>query len=635
VLLLAFLAVAAVAAPMAASMMVPDSYGSADLKHFTSYTDLLLFVQANSATAQSWVAKGGQPGVIFNAGITGALTSLGTYSASTSDAVPAPYSITNVQVSGVDEADIVKTDGSYIYMVRGNSYGIPGEVAILQGYPVSDARILARLNWTEGKSPTQLFINGDKLVVFVSVNPYSSPYLPRSEVDVFNVRDRASPVLVRNITVDGSYVGSRMIGDYVYVISTSPAYVQNGGLPLPTIISGKASRTVAASDVYYSKTTDVSYAFTTIVAFDAKDDLSPYNSQTILMGSTSVIYVSTSSIYLAITNYGSLASTLSSGLRPAGSSPSSGEDTLLYRISIAGGKIEAAAQGSVRGVLLNQFSLDEYKGYLRVATTSWSNNQGAANPWEYDGKSNNVYVLDSTLGVVGKIEGMAPGESIYSARFMGDTGYVVTFQKVDPLFVINLADPQNPKVLGWLKTPGFSDYLQPLDQNHVLGIGKDAAPSEQGGFAWYQGMKLSVFDVTNLTSPVETSTFYIGDRGTTSPALTDQKAVLYDSSRNLLVIPVTVAKVDPSQYGGQVPASAYGSPVWQGAYVLNVSPSAGISLNGTVTHIAGKLTGTSADYNLYIQRSLYIGDLLYTISNGQVRISSLQGLATVATITLP
>jgi hypothetical protein len=294
-------------------------------------------------------------------------------------------------------------------------------------------------------------------------------------------------------------------------------------------------------------------------------------------------------------------------------------------VSIANGKIEAAAQGSVPGFLLNQFSLDENKGYLRVATTSWDN----------DVQANNVYVLDSTMAVVGKIEGMAPGEKIYSARFMGDTAYIVTFKKVDPLFVINLTDPRDPETLGWLKTPGFSDYLQPLDQTHVLGIGKDAAASETGDFAWYQGMKLSVFDVTNLTSPVETSTFYIGDRGTTSPALSDQKAVLYDASRNLLVIPVTVAKVDASQYGGQPPTSAYGTPVWQGAYVLNVSPEGGISLNGTVSHIAGKLNQNSADYNLYIQRTLTIGEFLYTISDGLVRVSSLQGLGTVASVTLP
>jgi uncharacterized secreted protein with C-terminal beta-propeller domain len=552
----------------------------------------------------------------------GALT---TATSSIYDSLAVPYSTTNVQVVGVDEADIVKTDGTYIYMVRGNAYGITGEVDILQGYPVSQARLLARLNWTEGKSPIGLFVNGDKLVVFVSVNPYSSPSLPKSEVDVFNVQDRSSPLLVRNVTVDGSYAGSRMIGSYVYMVSSSPAYLQNGGVQLPTITFGKVSHTVPASDVYYSKTTDVSYGFTTIVSFDTKNDLAQYNSQTILMGSTSVIYVSTNSIYLAITNYGSFFTAISTGPMPAIMSPASGQDTLLYRVSIADGKIEAAAQGSVPGVLLNQFSLDEYNGHLRVATTSWVNNVQA----------NNVYVLDSTMAVVGKIEGMAPGEKIYSARFMGDTGYIVTFEKVDPLFVINLTDPQSPKVLGWLKTPGFSDYLQPLDQNHVLGIGKDAVESEQGGFAWYQGMKLSVFDVTNLTSPVETSTYYIGDRGTTSPALTDQKAVLYDGSRNLLVIPVTVAKVDASQYGGQPPASAYGTPVWQGAYVLNVSPEGGISLNGTVTHIGSQLTGNSADYDLYVQRALYIGDFLYTISDGQVRVSSLQGLATVATVALP
>jgi uncharacterized secreted protein with C-terminal beta-propeller domain len=218
---------------------------------------------------------------------------------------------------------------------------------------------------------------------------------------------------------------------------------------------------------------------------------------------------------------------------------------------------------------------------------------------------------------------------------MGDRAYVVTFEKIDPLFVINMTDPKAPNVLGWLKTPGFSDYLQPLDENHVLGIGKDAVAAEQGNFAWYQGLKLSVFDVTNLTYPVETSTYNIGDRGTTSPALDDHRALLYDSSMGLVVIPITVAKVDASQYGGNPPANAYGTPVWQGAYVLNVTPSGGIKLNGTITHITGKYSENSANYDLYIQRSLYIGDYLYTISSGMVKVNSLQGLAEVRSITLP
>ena len=173
--------------------------------------------------------------------------------------------------------------------------------------------------------------------------------------------------------------------------------------------------------------------------------------------------------------------------------------------------------------------MDEYEQHFRIATTT-------RQVWDSDKmSSNNVYILDDELDVVGELEDLAPGEKIYSVRFMGKKGYIVTFKKIDPLFVIDLSDHSNPLVLGKLKIPGYSDYLHPYDENHLIGIGKDTVEAadeltESRGldFGWYQGVKMAIFDVTDVENPIELHKVVIGDRGTDSPVLYDHKAFLFD-----------------------------------------------------------------------------------------------------------
>jgi len=221
--------------------------------------------------------------------------------------------------------------------------------------------------------------------------------------------------------------------------------------------------------------------------------------------------------------------------------------------------------------------------------------------------------------------------------------------RTDPLFVIDLSQPTNPQVLGELKIPGYSDYLHPYDETHLIGVGKETVDSNQGDFAWYQGLKLSLFDVSNVNNPVQLSNFTIGDRGTDSPVLTDPKAFLFDQSKNLLVIPVSLALVDNStlqqiQQNGQSAASAYGTTIWQGAYVFNLTLNGGFTLKGTITHLdpsllnnQGQLTNPNDYYNTqnqWITRSLYIGNTLYTISNSQIKLNSLTDLSQIAQVNL-
>jgi uncharacterized secreted protein with C-terminal beta-propeller domain len=225
---------------------------------------------------------------------------------------------------------------------------------------------------------------------------------------------------------------------------------------------------------------------------------------------------------------------------------------------------------------------------------------------------------------------------------MGDKCYLVTFMKTDPLFVIDVSQPTNPQVLGELKIPGYSDYLHPYDETHLIGLGKEAIEAQEGDFAWYQGLQLSLFDVSNVNSPIQMSKYAIGDRGTDSAALADPKAFLFDKQKGLLVIPVNLALV-PNK--SEATASSYGQMVWQGAYVFSLTLTDGFVLRGNVTHLDGAVitpkgnyvTGTSAIYdsqNYWINRSLYIGNTLYTVSNAQVRLTSLNDMTEISEIDL-
>lgn len=476
------------------------------------------------------------------------------------------FSTTNIQVEGVDEADIVKCDGEYLYVVSGNT------VFIIDAYPPEDARALSDIQ--ESENPREIYINGDKLVVLGS-----------NFAKVYDISDKENPVLKRDVSFDGYYFNSRMIGDYVYLIINSSVYYDwvgqidfpewIGRIDLPEISCDGNVRTVQANEIYYFEDVhDYSYQFVTIIAINTQNDDEEITSETFLMSTAQNLFVSSTNIYITYTSYGGA------------------EKTIIHKIQIAGGEIEYKSQGEVPGHVLNQFSMSEYQGYFRIATTTgW---YGA----------NHVYVLDGDLDIVGRLENLAPGERIYSARFMGSRAYLVTFVKVDPLFVIDLADPTNPRVLGELKIPGYSDYLHPYDETHLIGVGKDTTDSGWG-FVWYQGVKIALFDVSDPENPIEISKYVIGQRGTESLALHDHKAFLFSRSKNLLVIPA-------------------GSWFQQDAYVFHISPEDGLVLKGAIAH-----SGYS------VKRSLYIDNVLYTTSDGLVKMNDLADLSEINNVELP
>lgn len=637
---------------------IPQTGSNENLKQFSSLEQLKDFL--NTTNQQSgYVETDMAAGVNKVSRVVPSAAGSGT----SSEISAGTYSKTNIQVEGVDEPDIMKNDDKYIYTLSGN------KVIIVNAYPAENMNVISEIKSDDDRNTFRnIFINGDKLIVFSQgydsvafteakggmclgrCGGYSES---RTKVLIYDIKDRANPVLERNISADGNYIDARMIGEYVYLISTKQIYYDQPVLPVYSIDG--IAKEMPMSDVYYFDYYDTNYVFTSIYSINVNKD--EMNSKAYLTGSSNQAYVSENNIYLTYqkswnwqdyterqvnevymqilpdSEKSKISQIMSSSdsiyeksrrtylVVMAYSMNLKGQEketfdknlqdklnefqikiekerdkSVIHKISVNKGDISYKTAGEVSGHILNQFSMDEYKGNFRVATTT-------GNVW--GGNSlNHLYILDEELKIVGSLEDLAKGEKIYSARFMGDRAYIVTFKKVDPLFVIDVSNPNAPKVLGYLKIPGYSDYLHPYDANHVIGIGKDArdASSEEVfgrnlDFAWYQGVKISLFDVSDVENPIEQAKYVIGDRGTDSPVLSDHKALLFDKEKNLLVIPVSVAEIDrskyrecskeelnsPRAYEFCLSDNTYGEQVWQGAYVFNIDENE-ITLKGKITH---------------------------------------------------
>lgn len=538
------------------------------------------------------------------------------------------YSETNIQVQGVDEPDIVKTDGKYVYLVSNS------KVYIIKAYPAVDAKILSVISLDIGID--NIFINGDQLIIF------RGNWGTSTTIKIYDISDRKNPEIFKEIEFDGSYFDSRMIGEYIYIIATEYTgdilYMndENVTINMPKVtINGETSE-LQFDDIYYVNNSDTIDTMTHVISINIKNG--EVNQKSFLLGYSQEMYVSKDNIFLTTTNYSYLEyPTITGGLQYRNV-----EDTIIHKISIKNGEITYVAQGSVPGHVLNQFSMDEHDGFFRIATT-------VGEVWDHEYKSsNNIYILNESLDRVSEIEGLAPGEKIYSARFMGNRAYLVTFKKVDPFFTIDLSDPHNPKVLGELKIPGYSDYLHPYDENHVIGIGKDTVEAldelkESRGidFAWYQGIKIALFDVSDFENPKEVAKVVIGDRGTDSPALYDHKAFLFDREKELLVIPISLCKIDEEikEQNNGYTGNIYGKYTFQGTYVYKLNLD-GFELLGRITH-RNESEPVNNQYRWYwgssnydITRSLFIGNILYTISNSMVKMNDLKDLSEINSIEL-
>jgi inhibitor of cysteine peptidase len=622
---IAYLLVLASLTTIPASIVL-TAHGSHAMVPFTSYQDLQEFIHGAGCPS---------PASLSNAGgrAPGSTTASYTSQSNSGSSQTPSHSETNQQVSGVDELDTVKNDGQYIYTITNNS------VAIVQAYPTTDATLVSR--FSVNGTLQGMFVVGNRLVVVSQIYGYSSigegsrvttvasgvqtnsiatiwPISSSGTTSLFvvDISDHSNPIITTRVEVNGTMDGARLIGNDVYLVATQSVYCYGRILLPEQVVNGRVV-TFTPSQVYHSDIIDQGYSFTTVIGLDTTLNNPNPTAKIYLIGSTSTIYVSLHDIYLT---------------QPAWAQNG---QTIIHRISIDGLAINYQATGTVPGHILNQFSMDEDNGYFRVATTSCCTESRGQQPlWTITTSQQvtNVYVLDKSLNTVGKLEDLSPGEQIYSARFMGDKAYLVTYKRTDPLLVIGLDDPTKPTVLGQLTITGVSDYLQPYDETHLMGIGQSGADVAWEDAIRFTGLKVSLFNVADPNDPIETSRYIVGGPGTSSPAISDHRAVLFDKSHNLLVIPIEIT----AQQTNNTVWYPY-QPIWQGAYVFNVTPDNGIVFRGGITQLtSGQLSQllTWSSYTHFITRTLYIGNVLYTVSNAVIQMNSLSDLSEIASVNL-
>ncbi|WP_057765252.1 beta-propeller domain-containing protein [Cytobacillus praedii] len=523
------------------------------------------------------------------------------------------HSETNVQVNGIDEADIVKTDGKYIYQLKDNT------LQIVKAIPADKMSIEKEITFNQSFYPFQMYLQNDRLIVMgtsyegqeIEKKPADMNIAPINETTkaiIYDVKEKNNPKEIREFEIEGTLVTSRFMDGKVYLIANKyPDYWllrENPEIDIRPRYSDSASHTkmqaINYDQIQYfpeSKETN----FTNIAVIDLEKPASKI-ALTTYLGSGEQLYMSKTNIYLAVTNYMPMAIKGDYSFSP---------DTTIYKFSVDGMKVDFHSSNEIAGTILNQFSMDEYKGYFRIATTKgqvWDNSRPSAN---------NLYILDENLKQAGKLEDLARGERIYSARFINERIFLVTFKETDPLFVIDGSNPKQPKVLGELKIPGFSNYLHPYDENHLIGFGHDTKVVPGKGangqpIIFTNGVKLSLFDIKDLSNPKEKFTEIIGGRGTYSPLNYDHKALLFDKKKNLFAFPITVYENGKSSNEMEWDSTFK----FQGAYVYNIDLKKGFSLKAKMTH--NDPNAIYEEWEDSIQRVLYIGDSFYALSPNKI-----------------
>lgn len=549
------------------------------------------------------------------------------------------YSTTNIQVENVDEADITKTDGEYIYSLSGDS------IVITDVRNVEEAKVVAKFEMSEEAYVQDLLLYEDKLVAIgekesKESNRYYS-YSNNTVMEVFDISEKTSPKSEKVVEIKAPYFSCRMIAGKVYVLCTG--YIRNNAvkdveLDISYVEDG-VSVEIPYTNMYYMENI-VTRNFTTVASIDLENLSSNAEIKTYFIDLDNA-YVSENNIYVANSEYeyGSYGPTMSSIFGLKGIIGAFDEDkwidedsyrkTAIYKFEINGLDITYSGKAEEKGQMVNQFSMDEYNGNLRAAM--------------YDSNGTRVIVFDKDMNKIGETDYMAEGETMYSSRFMGDKAYLVTYKNMDPLFVVDLSNPKLPTVLGELKIPGYSTYLHPYDENHIIGIGmetkevirKNLSGKVVSTTAQIVGMKMALFDVSDVENPKQISMAVIGDSRTTSAVLTNHKALLFSKEKNLLAIPVNNYSVDFEIDGTYTKVddviSAYTSKtsnfVAEGYEVYNIDLENGFTKKGTITHsFDSKNNVYTYKAITHLLRGMYIEDNLYTVSEQMIKINKLDTL---------
>ncbi|MBO5359764.1 MAG: beta-propeller domain-containing protein [Clostridia bacterium] len=509
------------------------------------------------------------------------------------------YGKTNTQVKDVDEDDIIKNDGKYIYVLTDSSIKI---------IDAADMKLMSRIS-IDSRGSNGLYLYGNTLVAVGSTFDKRQ----QTEIELYDITDKANPKLINEFSQDGYYFSSRLTDGRIILLSQHSVYPETINLKdkyavyddvVPTVTNGTQTQVLAPDMItILPQENDCSYTYTVMTTVDLNaKEFSPVTSS--VLGSGDNLYCTKDNLYIVETkfieekaDYGNGRIAISTG----------GLNTVIHRFSLKDSVIRAEATGEVKGRTLNQFSIDEKNNLVRIATT--------------DDEANRITVLDMNLKKVAEIDGIATGETIQSVRYIGDYGYVVTFLQTDPLFVIDFKDMKNPKIVGELKIPGFSSYLHPFN-GYLVGIGTHG---DDGGAL--NALKISLFDISDPTNPQEVDRFIVQN----AYADSYHKTVMDCAEKNILGF------IYSDNYTGEAKLATLrikeGNIEHIGSYSNGKSDE---SYTGAVYSPDGKSEIVLYDKAMYagesVQRATYIGNTLYTISAHRICSYPIDGGNIIATL---
>ncbi len=565
---------------------------------------------------------------------------------------PSQSSGTNNQVAGVDEADLVKTADGYLYIVN------DGKLRIIDAWPPEQAHAVSETP-IEG-AVRKMFLHGGRALVYSSLVPdgasparectygYGCSFTGDghpTKLTVVDVSAPATPRVIRELRLSGSLIAARRIGAGIHTVVADQAppvvaleYWPEGidecshrlvkewafdrlrernrarieaseiELFLPTATDSAGGELGGRCEQFYGAEVGDGAAFTSVLSLDLGGPVAGTGdaSFTSIVSRPGAVYGSQDALYMAVPR------AMSDG------QDDGAETSAIHKLAITTEPLgtEYRGSGRVKGHVLNQFAMDEHAGVLRVASTTGQAFQ--------DDAHSTMTILREQAGAleqVGVVDGLAPGEDIRSVRFAGSRAFVVTFKKTDPLYVFDLDPPEAPRVLAELKIPGFSTYMHMLDDTHLLTIGYDA--SDQGNFAWFTGVQLQIFDVSNPTDPQLAHKHVIGSRGSSSEALTNHLAFTYFAPRQALGMPMTICE------GGEPPS--HGQMTFSGLLVFRATAGTGFAELGRVAHSPDPSIDCSnwwTDASSQVRRSVFMDDYVFSISGTTVKANALSALAT-------
>lgn len=544
-----------------------DQIASAkDYEEIHSYIEAENKRRNQSNRAGTWEAKGTELTVEDSAADMGAGTAAYAESG---------YSDTNIREEGVGEGDIVKTDGEKLYVLNGHRINI---VDITD----EDLKELGEIELGSDIYVSEIFVKSDRLVAVYTRSEYTEPadgeygsYREYSVAETFDVSNPDKVKSIGKITQSGNFSTMRVVGDYVYMLSDY--YPDMGCVPrdLEAYIPMVQGKVIESTDIFLPSFKAGSQ-YTVITSFSLDNPKEQVDSKAVF-GTMGMCYVSSENIYICESDYG------------YGKSSSNITRTWIRKIGYKDGELRGGGQTKVDGTLNDSFSIDEYKGNLRLVTTVSPTGNSDVMPLtlfretaeeeseEVKTDTNVLYILDKNLKELSRIEDLAENERVYSARFMGDAGYFVTYRQMDPLFSVDLSDPKNPKILGELKIPGFSEYLHPFGEGMLLGIGMDV--DETGTTT--NGVKLSMFDISNPKDVQEIQKYVMEGIYSTDVAY-NYKAAFIDVERGLFGF------------------SAYGE--YQKYYIFSYDKESGFKsvFERELTGMSSNVRGLYADETFYL-----------------------------------